>query len=266
MGRPRRTTCKIECCDQPPHIWPNGAPSAYCQNHLQFRKAVKRDGLDSMTGLMKAVLLKLRAAAEVDAPFVYLPIPEFDRRTITALIERDWMFASPGVDGVRYKITGRGLKALKVYEPARQHRDGLCPRCEVRPRHVRRSGTKDAYCLICQRKIGKRKRQFKLYQGDPDRLCPRCQKRRRHQYPGGTFSAYCTHCSTVVRRKNARKNRRKLFKAVQQGAPIPMCKLCKKEPRRVYPNCISEVCVACGRAGIWKHNQRKKLQQGHTTR
>lgn len=67
-----------------------------------------------MTFRMFQVLHHLRDAQNADSPFVALS--GVHKNTIRALVESDMVFESPGLDGDRYKITGRGLKALKVYE------------------------------------------------------------------------------------------------------------------------------------------------------
>lgn len=57
------------------------------------------------------VLQRLQAAAELDAPFQ--PLDDVNKVVRTSLVKRDLIFESAGLDGsVKYKITGRGEKAL----------------------------------------------------------------------------------------------------------------------------------------------------------
>lgn len=261
MARPKRIGCKVSGCPNPRHVYPSGVEASYCDDHLYLRKATRK-GLANMTGAMRQVLTLLDDAHEADVGhvFVALNVPkEVDRRTLRALVERDWIIISPGIDGDRYKITSRGAKTLRAYKKKWQRRDGICPRCGKRPRHVRSSGTKDSYCLECLRAISKRKRDLGIQYINTDRLCSRCHKHPLHQYPGGKFSTYCEHCARVNRRKNARKQRRRLFRAIQNGAPVPMCKLCKVRPCVVSANTVSEVCYECRRTQGAKHRRRKAL-------
>lgn len=261
MPRPRRVGCKLPDCTNPRHVYPGGVLAPYCDEHLYLRKATRK-GLPNMTGAMREVLRLLNEAHEPDIGYCFaaIDVPKVvDRRTIRSLVERDWIIVSCGLDGTRYKITSRGAKALRAYEKKWQRRDGICPRCCERPRHTRSSGKRDSYCLECLRAIGKRKRDLGIQYINPDRLCSRCHKRPLHQYPGGKFSTYCKHCEKVNRRKNARKQRRRLYEEIQNGAPVPMCKLCKVRPCRVSANTVSEVCIECRRAASAKHRRRTTL-------
>jgi hypothetical protein len=252
-------TCRI--CPNPRHIYPNGSKSQYCQEHMYLRNAKRRGGESSMTGQMKDILLYMREERARDIEFVELTYPFAHGTTIKGLLERDWIFESPGDDGVRYKITGRGLKALSLYESRINRRDGICPRCETRPRHVRKSGDKDGFCLECLREIGLEKRRAGKDLGHVDRCCSRCHKRRRHQWPNGKLSTYCKHCATVLRRKNARKNRKKLLESIRAGGPVPPCKKCKQKPRRVFINSVSSYCPACGPIELKKSKLRKSMRK-----
>ena len=92
-------------------------------------KVRSRRGLPSMTQHMMAVLKTLRDAKQADWPFIALP--GVCKPTLKALIARDWIFESPGLDGLRYTITERGEKAIKVYEPAVEARGRHLP--DLRP-------------------------------------------------------------------------------------------------------------------------------------
>lgn len=248
MALPPRTHCKVDGCPNPPHVWPNGVKASYCSDHIRLRRARNRDGLPTATGPMLSVMVYLRDAKAAGSPFVPLGWPQVDNRTLDALIERDWIFASLGHDGTRYKLTSRGEDALKVYLPRRNRSDKICPRCNTNPRNVRSSGKRDAYCKSCGSAIAAEKRAAGRKNGRLDRPCSRCRKRPRYQWPGGKYSTYCKHCARVSRRQNNRKQQRQLFKQVIAGLiPVPPCTACKESPRELHPNCISKYCHACKR-------------------
>lgn len=253
--------CREEGCQNPRYIYPAGWKCQYCREHMKPRSSKRRDGDASMTGQMRDILRCLRQSKAQGFPFAELCYPFAHGITIKNLIERDWIFESAGLDGTRYKITGRGEDALARYEPHRQRRDGICPRCGQNPRHVRSSGRKDGFCIECLREIGREKRVQGNVNGDIERPRPRCHKRPRHQYPSGIYSTYCKPCERVNRRRNARKQRREIFKQVQAGAPVPVCRKCKAEPRRIHTNSISEYCVECGRVQIRKSKLRAILRK-----
>lgn len=177
----------------------------------------RRRDLPIITPPMMKVLLRLREAHEADSPFVHLP--GVNKHTISALLERDWIFASPGVDGTRYKITTRGLRDLKVYEPVERRSDGICPDCNERPKHVTRSGRVEGYCIECLRKTGQRKYRLGIDK-NPKALCSRCKKRSRHRQPGGKVLTYCQHCDRVLKRAAKRKQRRARLKLLKTGGFI----------------------------------------------
>ncbi len=262
MPLPIRTECKVESCSNPPHVWPNGVKATYCQAHIRLRRARNRDGLPTATGPMLNVLCYLRDAKRVDQPFMPLGWPQVDNRTLAALIERDWIFASPGEDGTRYCITARGADALEVYLPRRNRGDKICPRCKTTPRHIRSSGQQDSYCKSCGSEIAAEKRAKGLKNGRVDRPCSRCHKRPRYRYPGGKYSTYCEHCARVSRRQNNRKQQRRLFKDVIAGSvPVPLCMNCKQSPRVVHPNCISKYCQTCKRKREESAKYKRVLRQ-----
>lgn len=212
---------------------------------MRYRKAKQREGQPSMTGQMRDILVYLREMKRAGYIWVELKYPFAHGKTLDGLFERDWIFRSSIESGTAYKITSRGEDALSYFDATESRRDGICPRCEKNPRHVRSSGQTDGYCIDCLRIRGIEKRERGGNLGDINRPCSRCKKRSRHQYPNGYLSTYCKHCEAVNRRRNARKQRRRLMKAVKAGAPVPMCKRCKERPRRVFPNSISDFCPVC---------------------
>lgn len=219
-------------------------------------KQVKRHGLPPMTRCMAEVLAELRAAQQADMPFIHLP--DLHYRTRRSLILRDWIFASPGLDGTRYKITGRGLKALAVYEqPIQRRDDGLCPTCGVRPRKVAKTGYVYGYCAECQRLHDNRQFALKGHQLDPNSLCPRCGERPRYRYPSGFIIAYCYECRAAMRQDERRRKHARLLARIQAGEFIP-CIRCKKCPRYHTDKLVYDYCHECYRAQQNDYNRRKQ--------
>jgi hypothetical protein len=226
---------------------------------MHLRKSKQREGKDSMTGQMKDVLLHLREMLEQDQVFVELRYPFAHGTVIKSLLKRDWIFE--GVKRKQYGITLRGLKALETYEHEINRRDGICPRCCSRLRHINGEGRRLAYCLPCERKRNRDRRLRGAMTGNPDRPCSRCKKRPRHQFPGGVLSSYCSHCETVKRRMRARKEGRRLLKSIRAGASVPMCQICKERPRRVFENCVSKYCAECAPVYFAKLKFKRVLER-----
>lgn len=220
----------------------------------KFIYSQRRD-LPALTPRMMAVLLTLRAADEADSPFILLP--GIHKRTLEALFERDWIFASPGLDGTRYKITGRGLKALKVYEPVIKRHDGLCPDCGERPKHITRNGRVEGYCKICLGKSSRRK--YRLHIGkNPNALCPRCKKRTRARLPGGNVTTYCAKCNKVLKRRAKRKQIKTRLQRVLAGEFIK-CRLegCE-QPVHHTEKSAYDMCESHWREYMTAYNDRRR--------
>jgi len=244
MAFESRFICKMEGCSNLPHVYPSGMKAAYCKKHIRFRKGKFRSDIH-MTGPMSIVMNLLQAALLADYPFIELP-KDTDHRTIKALIDRDWMVQSKGLDGVRYKITGRGQKAFVMCAGDFNRRDGICPMCCEQPRHVRASGKLDAYCKQCLSVVARRKHE--RHGGrcvNPDRGCSRCGNHPLHQYSSGQYSTYCAACERVRSRLKSRKARETLMTAIRNGEPVPMCKHCHQQPRKVFANSVSSFCPEC---------------------
>lgn len=175
---PTRTKCKVEGCSAAPHVTPGGWKIPYCRAHMKRRHAKQRDGQPSMTGPMQDALSYLRDKQMSDEPFAELRYPLAHGTVISSLLERDWILESEGPDGVRYRITGRGLKALKLYETPRQRRDGICPACGVRPKRTYSTGRRCGWCLTCDRAYSRKKTKRLRQQSG---LCCRCHKRPRRR-------------------------------------------------------------------------------------
>lgn len=237
--------CRMSGCGAPRHVYPSGSLSQYCKEHMHYRKSKQRDGQPSMTGQMRDILVYLVKMKRAGYIWVQLKYPFAHGKTLDGLFERDWVFRSTIESGTAYKITFRGEDALAYFDATASRRDGICPRCRINPRHVRSGGDTDGYCIECLRIRGIEKRKRGGCNGDITRPCSRCKKRGRHQYPNGQWSTYCKHCEAVNRCRNARKQRRRLVKAIQSGAPTPICKRCGERPRRVFTNSISDYCAIC---------------------
>lgn len=262
MPPPPRTTCKVPGCNEPAHVYPSAdRPIAYCAKHMKRRKSKQREGFQTMTGEMQDVLTHMRAMKQQGWAFVELTYPLAHGITIRGLIDRDWILESPGEDGVRYRITGRGLKALQAYEKKAQRRDGICPCCGEREKHIRSSGARDAYCLPCLREKAREKRTQGKITGNPNRPCSMCKTNPRHQYSSGRYSTYCHDCEKKRARRKNKKRRRELRESIRNGGPIPLCKECKEKPRRVFANSVSSWCADCGPKVMRKYKMQRALQR-----
>lgn len=192
MSRPSTPYCNLDGCGNLKHVYPRGDKAPYCTIHLKFRKGKFRGGEPRMTGPMETIMNHLKASLLADFPFAALPA-KTDRRSVTALINRDWIIESRGLDGLRYKITGRGLKILDHYTGMQVRHDGICPRCGEHPRHKPKSGRRSAYCLECEKARYQQKKMNGCRFVNPDRGCSRCGK-PIHQYSTGRYSTYCYDC------------------------------------------------------------------------
>lgn len=226
-------------------------------------KQRQRAGMPSITRKMYNVLAFLKQAKDADYPFVPLP-PGIDARTIRALCElsRGWVFASPGLDGVRYTITGAGEKALKVYTPTVKRGDGICPRCGERPRRVRKQGanigTPAPYCAACENRMARRKYRLGVDRLLPDRLCSRCRKRPRYVASTGRVYTYCRHCKNVLHRRRHRRERKFLLKRALAGEHIPCRRENCDEPRYVSGKTVQDYCYRHFREYMTAYNDRRR--------
>lgn len=212
----------------------------------------------ALTSKMLAILELLESALAQDYPFIAVSAHP---RTLKALVNRDWIFASSGLDGVRYKITGRGMKALNAYRqqpPAR--RDGLCPTCGERPRKVAPSGYVYGYCEECNRAYGRKQYALKGHQVKAGRLCSRCHEHPCLVYPSGNTIAYCDECRRALRKDERVRKQQRLLARIE-GGEVLLCVRCGEKPRYVggrtvyayYHDCYREQQrEAAVRRGGWK--------------
>lgn len=208
----------------------------------------------SITSPMLEALKLLRDAKKLEWPFI--PLPGFHKLTVDALVRRRWVFASSGMDGVRYKITDAGERALRIFEkPSRRNPDKICPTCGIRPKHISASGRLNAYCTECERDLGRRKWQhnaprFKSH------TCPRCEKRPRHQYPNGKTATYCERCIRTTKRQNKKKNKQRKIEQARRGELI--CIRCKANPRHYTEKSVYDYCRDCLKVYMANYNDRRR--------
>jgi hypothetical protein len=219
-------------------------------------QALLRRGLPMMTSRMMAVLKELRTAQDSDTPFVM--IVGVHKRTLNSLIARDWIVADPGLDGWRYRITGRGLKALAVYEPVVKRTDGLCPRCGKRPRRLRKTGVLAPYCKQCERRMVRRKYALGIGRLRPEGTCARCHKRPRFVTSTGRVYCYCRHCKNLIRRHEHRRQRKQLLARILAGEHIACIKEGCDAPRHVFNNTVSDYCLQHWREYMTVYNDRRR--------
>lgn len=111
---------------------------------MSFRDRVWT-GDEFISRAMADVLTRLNEAKKRGDVFVALELTPDGKRSMRALVKRDWVFESAGLDGVRYTITGRGQRVIhKICQVKRYRRDGLCPRCGDNERK-----RDSSYCAPC---------------------------------------------------------------------------------------------------------------------
>jgi len=214
-----------------------------------------------MTSNMMTVLEFLQQAQAEGWEFV--SVDSVPPQTLKSLVNRDWIFASAGADGTRYKITDRGRRAFKAYSQTPPHRfDDICPTCQIRPKHVRKSGMKEAYCLECANETKRKAYALKRPNVKEGRMCSRCGKRPVHTHSGGRAITYCLHCKNVRNRRRKRQDRKKDVALAQQG----VVKLCARpgctRPRHVSPSSVLDWCREHYRE--WYNEYRHKKKAGRT--
>lgn len=225
--------------------------------HDWTTKQAKRQGLPAMSQTMMEILYKLRDARQGN-PFI--PLEGYHARTLRTLCERDWMIESPGLDGIRYRITGRGLKALSVYEQPSHRFDGICPQCGVRPKMTYSSGVQAGYYQECIQMRQNRAYTVKGNQLNPDGMCAKCGKRQRHTYPSGHTIAYCAKCRQKMRKQERKRKHKRLLKRIKQGEFIP-CIRCGEEPRYHNSKTVYDYCHACYREYHNEYLHKWKLRK-----
>jgi hypothetical protein len=220
----------------------------------------KRANLPGASERMLVVLRCLEQSKEQEFPFVFLE--GVGKKTIRALIERDWIFESPGLDGVRYKITLNGSKALAAYSTSPYRSDGICPRCGLRPRHMAANGTLQPYCIECKRQQGNRAYALKGNRLKPDGLCASCKEKPRHVYPSGYVIPYCKECRREMRKAEKRRRQARLLARIRAGEFVP-CLRCKKACRHIAGSTVYDYCYDCYRHQQNSCAKKRALKRVH---
>lgn len=213
--------------------------------------AWKRANLELCTIPMLDVLKHLRSFHD-EYGYLYCSLNDVHGRTIRSLVQRDWIVQGDMKNGSgrQYKITGRGVKACKIYEiPPEEYDnrrwDGICSRCGQEERSTYSTGNLKPYCDSCMKKMNKRKYALQGYQ-KKEGICPMCKKRSKHVMPSGEVRSYCKQC----RRKRAKKYRQAKYKRelaqVKAGETL-LCYRCHKQPRYVTANTVQDYCEHCTR-------------------
>jgi hypothetical protein len=202
-------------------------------------KYLKRGDFPVTTITMVNVLKRLRMTKEAGHAFAELNGVRKD--TIEALIVRDWIVQVNKAFGeMAYTITGRGLKALIVYEkPSAKRTDGICCRCSERPTGMYGTGRKKPYCDECMVLVQKRQRDLKGQQANI-RTCPQCKKWAVKVCSTGRIKPYCDRCLRKRRKQEKRRKRRRLLYQYLAGCHLP-CPKCG-EQRYCSGNTVQDYC------------------------
>lgn len=208
-----------------------------------------------MTSTMFEVLQLLHLAKKEEFPFIKLP--GVHKRTINSLTARGWIFDSPGLDGIRYKITAFGEKWLKIFQKPPRRYDGICPTCGIRPKHVNATGYRSGWCYECERAY----KNFRYRKGmdrlNPDRLCSCCKERPLHRMSGGKLSTYCTECRHAMRKAEKRAQHDRDLARIAAGEVL-LCRACKKEARCYTERYVRDRCPACQKKYMDEYNARRR--------
>lgn len=209
-----------------------------------------------MTRRQMKVLIRLRDAKRADPECPYIALDDVYKSTRTTLMNRGWMWVSPGLDGTKYYISVHGEKALAVFEkPVGKRYDGICPDCGVRPVHVTASGRRSGYCLECANATGRKKWAHRVTRFRSP-ICPSCKLRPRHKQPNGTVITYCSECDRVKKRANKEKNKQRNMERARRGELL--CISCKENPRYVTEKSVYDYCESCLKTYYIEYNDRRR--------
>lgn len=212
-----------------------------------------------MSAVQLLVLKYLKESA--DAGFPFAALDDYNLRTVRALVKHDWIIESDGLDGTKYKLTGRGAKALSEYStPKKRHySDGLCPDCRQREKHVGKSGFQFGYCYPCYKERQSKKYAEKGYQKNPG-ICSRCNKRQKHITSTGNVRSYCKVCRREVNKGLRKRSQERLNARLDAGEFIP-CIKCKVRPRHRHKNTVYDYCYTCYRKYMNNYHQKWQYRQ-----
>jgi hypothetical protein len=202
------------------------------------------------------ILQFLEQSKQADYEFVELP--KVHPKTLRVMAERDWIFASTGIDGsTRYKITYRGVQALHIFEQHPRRFDNLCPSCCERPKHVYGTGRKAGYCRECLRDLAIRRYKRAGYGIRADRMCSRCRKFPVYVRPSGKVITYCLHCKNVMNRREKKRAHKRNLRRIAAGELIPCIRPGCNEPRYHSQKTVYDYCYAHYREYMNEYCRRK---------
>lgn len=207
----------------------------------------------------QAAVLKFMADA-LREDWVWLALDKVHGKTIKTLLSHGWITDNAGADGVRYRITLNGRRALRLYQLPKEsrRRDGICPRCGERSKRMRRSGKLAPYCTICERASSARKYALKINNSRKDRLCSRCKKRRVLTRPSGRTLSYCRQCSNLLKRRGKKRWNAQKMKRIQSGEVLLCTRPGCTRPRHVTTNTVNDLCLEHYREWHNAYRQRKR--------
>lgn len=189
--------------------------------------------------------------------FEFVKLPKIHIKTLNAMIDADWIFASPGHDGIRHKITARGLKALHIFEQPTRRFDDLCPSCCERPKHHYKTGRKAGYCRECMSDLAKRRYKRAGYGIRQDRLCSRCHKFPVHVRASGRAITYCMHCKNVLGRREKKRMHKRNIQRIANGELLPCRRPGCNEQRYHTPNTVYDYCYVHYREYMNDYDRRR---------
>ena len=196
------------------------------------------------------LVLEYMVARDDEHGGAWCDLQQFHITTIQSLLRHDRIQLSKRPDnGVDYKITLRGRKALKVwqeYTPKEYRRDGLCPQCGINPK-----GPNSNYCGDCMRGYKRvRKGSHYLHIGKKCRVCGKRPIVVNH---------YCSECNY----QRQLEYRRNMVAEIKQGKrEVPICPRCQKSPRFVSPvTGIRSYCRECDRETKRENYHRRRRRR-----
>lgn len=219
-----------------------------------WSKLRRRGEFAGCTYAMLTVMHRLAVAADSNWPFIHLP--DVHRRTLNSLVQRDWAVRSPGRDGVRYKLTGRGRAALETYAVPTEvydtrRWDGLCPDCGKREKVKAPNGKTYGYCEHCL-SIRHAKKSSSKNPG----LCPSCKTRQKHITASGKVRSYCKPCRRQHSKAYRKRYNAEIKRRIEQEGYIKYCSSCHEKPVYITGNTVTDYCYECYRKQQNRHYHR----------
>jgi hypothetical protein len=207
----------------------------------------RRAGWPLTTAAQMYILLALHEAERDGWPWVYFD--GIDIRVICKLLTRKWIIASPGDDGVRYRIGRRGIDAMETLHPPVHRVDGLCPRCGEREKYVSASGHLYPYCRECRAEVARGKAR----KPPQSPWCGHCGAQPRHVTRNGRVCHRCADCDRAMNRRTYDRQQRQRRQAIRRGDP-PTCRLCNAAEVHYTERYVYDQCADC------LHTQQRRLR------